>query len=288
MVFYFLAAPAEALEASRRGLYLWFTQLLPALLPFSILSYVVIASGLLSCGKKVKKSRISSFEWYVIFCGFLFGFPIGSKLTADLYKEGKLSYKNASILCCFTNNLSPVFVTTAVSSMLDLNVNFAVYLVIYGIPLCYGIVRLLFSKEQASVNTNTVSGFHLDMQTVDDGIMNGFETLIRICGYIMMFSIMSEVIKTLPFRNAGLNLFLVGCTEVTNGIACLAQFPCSDSTKYLSAVLFLSWNGISGLFQTASILKTTDLSIRQYLKNKLVLLLFQTSVSLFLFGNGFI
>lgn len=290
MVIYFLAAPTEALYASRRGLYLWFEQLLPALLPFSILSYVVLASGLFSCKGNSRKTKISSFEWYIIFCGFLFGFPIGSKLTADIYHDGKISKKNASILCCFTNNLSPVFVTTAVSSMLGLAVSPVLYLVLYGIPFCYGIISLVLFGEKAPIQKNAASGFNLNMQIVDAGIINGFETLIRICGYIMMFSILSEFIKTLPFHNTTVSLLLTGITEVTNGISCLAEYSCNDAVKYLFAILFLSWNGISGLFQTASILAKTDLSVRQYMKKKIVLLFWQLGATgiLFFFGNFFI
>lgn len=290
MVFYFIAAPTEALYASRRGLYLWFDQLLPTLLPFSILSYIVLASGLFSGTKNRTKTKISSYEWYIIFCGFLFGFPIGSKLTADLYQNGKISKKNASILCCFTNNLSPVFVTTAFTTMLHLTVSPVLYFVLYGVPLCYGLTRLALSKEQISVQKNAASGFHLNMQIIDAGIVNGFETLIRICGYIMLFSILSELIKQLPFHNTMACLVLVGCTEVTNGIACLADSACSDTMKYLLATLFLAWNGISGLFQTASILSKTDLSVRQYVSQKTVLLFMQLCITgiLFFFGDFFI
>lgn len=289
MIFYFIFAPTQALFASRRGLLLWFEQLLPTLLPFSIISYIVLASGLFSFRGNGKKRRISSWEWYVILCGFLFGFPIGSKLTADLYRDGKISKKNASILCCFTNNLSPVFVTSAMAAMLNLNIHPVLYLVLYGIPFSLGIAALVFAGEQTPVQKNAAPRFHLNMQIIDAGIINGFETLIKICGYIMMFSILSELIKTLPVHNPLVSLLLVGCTEVTNGISCLAAYSCRDAVKYLLAVLFLSWNGISGLFQTASVLGMTDLSVRQYLKNKLVLSGIQSGVTgILFFGNFFI
>lgn len=290
MILFFLFAPQQAFFASRRGLMLWFEQLLPVLLPFSILSYVVLASGLFSGRKSNRRSKISNWEWYVIFCGFLFGFPIGSKLTADLYHDGYISKKNASILCCFTNNLSPVFVTSAITTMLNLKVSPVLYFVLYGIPFCYGIVSLLLRGEQVSVQKNAAPRFHLNMQIIDAGIINGFETLIKICGYIMMFSILSELLKTLPVHNPAVSLLLVGSTEVTNGISCLAAYSCSNAVKYLLAIIFLSWNGASGLFQTASILSRTDLSVKEYIRKKLVLFGLQSGVAglLFVFGRFFI
>lgn len=290
MIFYFILDPVTALEASRRGLSLWFEQILPTLLPFSILSYVVLSSNLLSgSGKRGHHAfPIGSLEWYVIVCGFLFGFPIGSKLSADLYREGQISRKNATILCCFTNNLGPAFITTAMGEMLELSFDYRFYLLLYGVPFVIGILTLIIYGEKLPVKKNTASRFHLNMQIVDAGILNGFETLIKICGYIMMFSILSELIKTIPFGNPSLKLILIGCTEITNGIAELSTFSCGTSTKYLLAIFFFTFNGISGLFQTSSVLSNTDLSIKHYLTAKLILVLLITSASAALLFLGFL
>lgn len=279
MVLYFIFAPSAALTASKNGLSLWFEQLLPTLLPFSILSYIILSSNLFaSFHKKIK------WEWYIIICGFLFGFPIGSKLTADCYREGWISKENASILCCFTNNLSPVFVTAVLREQLGFPASPLPYLLLYGLPFFFGILCLIVFGKNVSTQKNTASRFQLNMQIIDAGIINGFETLIKICGYVIMFSIFSEMLKSLPIGNTVLKLLIIGCTEVTNGIAALTDTGLIIQIRFLLAILFLSWNGISGLFQTASILSKTDLSIRKYLKIKLILVTLTTgTASLFVF-----
>lgn len=277
MIFYFIFAPSSAIEASRKGLLLWFNQLLPTLLPFCVLSYVVLGSNLFSASGRngTHGGRIGIKEWYILFCGFLFGFPIGSKLSTDLYREKKISRRNAMILCCFANNLSPVFTTAAMTEILGIAIDYKFYLLLYGIPFLVCIMLLVLYGEKQSqteeMKKNTASGFHVNMQIVDAGIINGFETLIKICGYILLFSILSEILRSIPFGSLRLKQILIGCTEVTNGMAELSGAVCLASTKYLLAILFLSWNGISGLFQTASILSGTDLSIKQYLTAKLCL-----------------
>lgn len=288
MILYFILDPSGAIEASRRGLSLWFTQLLPTLLPFSILSYVVLSSQLFSVSgnKRRRVLPVGGRECYVLLCGFLFGFPIGSKLSADLYREGQLSRKNAMILCCFANNLSPMFAAAAMKEMLGLSIDFRFYLLLYGIPLVISILALVLWGEQMPSKKNTASRFHLDMQIVDAGILNGFETLLKICGYIIMFSILSELIKSIPMGNAFWKLILIGGTEVTNGIAELSAFSGGTSAKYLLAVAFLSFNGISGLFQTASIFADTDLSLKHYLTAKLLLVLLITGTTAVLLSLG--
>ena len=261
--------------ASRRGLTLWFEQILPTLLPFSVISYIVLHSNLFSHPAHEKNHsflRIQPEEWYVIFCGFLFGFPIGSKLSADLYEHHRIVKKRAQILACFTNNLSPVFVTSVLVNQLHFSSVVPFFLLLYGIPLCICLALLSFIKPERFVHEKKASRFQLNMQIVDAGIINGFETLIKICGYIMMFSIFAEIAQSIPYGSSFPKLVLTGCLEVTNGISALSQFSCNHFQKYLLTVLFLALNGISGLFQTASLLSVSNLSIKQYLKMKLLLI----------------
>ena len=275
MILYFLIYPQNALMASRRGLTLWFEQILPTLLPFSVISYIVLHSNLFSHPAHEKKHsflRIQPEEWYVIFCGFLFGFPIGSKLSADLYEHHRIVKKRAQILACFTNNLSPVFVTSVLVNQLHFSSVVPFFLLLYGIPLYICLALLSFIKPERFVHEKKASRFQLNMQIVDAGIINGFETLIKICGYIMMFSIFAEIAQSIPYGSSFPKLVLTGCLEVTNGISALSQFSCNHFQKYLLTVLFLALNGISGLFQTASLLSVSNLSIKQYLKMKLLLI----------------
>ena len=275
IILYFLIYPQNALMASRRGLTLWFEQILPTLLPFSVISYIVLHSNLFSHPAHEKKHsflRIQPEEWYVIFCGFLFGFPIGSKLSADLYEHHRIVKKRAQILACFTNNLSPVFVTSVLVNQLHFSSVVPFFLLLYGIPLCICLALLSFIKPERFVHEKKASRFQLNMQIVDAGIINGFETLIKICGYIMMFSIFAEIAQSIPYGSSFPKLVLTGCLEVTNGISALSQFSCNHFQKYLLTVLFLALNGISGLFQTASLLSVSNLSIKQYLKMKLLLI----------------
>ena len=262
---FFICFPHAAVSASKQGLQLWFTQILPTLLPFCVLSYVILRSEILP--KKFSAC-------YIVLCGFLFGFPIGCKLTADFYSSNYISREKASALCCFTNNLSPVFVITAIQEILQLPLSPVYVFLIYGIPFLYGMsMLLLYHRTPSSTQKETASRFHMDMQIIDAGIIHGFETLIKICGYIILFSIFCEMLQTLPFPAHWFSLAATGFLEVTNGVALLSTSACTRQIKSLLAVLFLSWGGLSGIFQVSSILHQTGLSLRNYVLQKIILLL---------------
>lgn len=132
---------------------------------------------------------------------------------------------------------------------------------------------VIISQSPFFYTKETASRFHMDMQIIDAGIIHGFETLIKICGYIILFSIFCEMLQTLPFPAHWFSLAATGFLEVTNGVALLSTSACTRQIKSLLAVLFLSWGGLSGIFQVSSILHQTGISLRNYVLQKIILLL---------------
>lgn len=49
---------------------------------------------------------------YALLLGLLCGYPMGTKITSDLYGCGRISRREAEYLLTFTNHASPVFIYT--------------------------------------------------------------------------------------------------------------------------------------------------------------------------------
>ena len=117
-ILFILIYPADCVAAAANGLVLWYENILPALLPFTIFSNILIQSGYLNDIIRVCSPFLGRLFFhhpqaaYPIVAGFLFGFPIGSKTTADLLRQGQLTVREADILCAMCNNISPVFVSS--------------------------------------------------------------------------------------------------------------------------------------------------------------------------------
>ena len=97
----------------------------------------------------------------------------------------------------------------------------------------------------------------ISLKIIDDGIMNGFSTMIKLAGYIMLFAIAADFLKQLPLKNDLILCICTGLLEITNGIHLTANATLSFHIKY-------SFGGISGLFQTASMLRQLPFSLRHY------------------------
>ena len=145
---------------------------------------------------------------------------------------------------------------------------------------------LLHRKKEENRQKKTASQSQITFKIIDAAIMNGFETLVRIGGYIMLFSILISLVEKLPLPKPVL-ILLENVLEITNGINCLANTDWSIQTKYILAMTAPAFGGLSGIAQTSSMVKGTSLSMKKYCLVKLFLtlctFLLAVAVSVFLF-----
>ena len=118
--------------------------------------------------------------------------------------------------------------------------------------------------------TFLASGSQMNFKIIDTGIMDGFETLTRLGGYIMLFSMIASLLQKLPVPRV-VTLILTGMVEITNGIAMLPDSGLPQSVQYVLAVVYTAFGGLSGIAQTSSMIRDTPLSIKRYCIAKLLL-----------------
>lgn len=263
------------------GLSLWYTSVLPSLLPFMILSGLLIRTGLFRClhpayAPLLKRLfRISDDGCYAVFLGFLCGFPMGAKVIADLVREGHIPADEGSYLLGFCNNVSPAFFLNYVC-LLKLgypSVPWRLVLMFYSLPLLYGLAtRPFYRFSQKSSAKKQTSLHRLDFPMLDACIMDGFSTITRLGGYIMLFTIFIQFLKLLPLSDTALAL-LSAVFEISCGTDQLASaFPRSGALTALICA-GAAFGGLCICAQTQSVLVGTPLSIRTWLRGRVMIAL---------------
>ena len=278
---YLFIFPRDSVAAASGGLVLWYQKLLPTLLPFSIISNLLIASGYVQYLIRplapilCRIYPVSENGAFVLLSGFLFGFPMGSKNCAELLRTGQLEQKEADILFVITNNMSPVFISSFVlTQQLGLSgYTLISCLILYLPPLLYGRLALAGKRSGKPLPVKRpASRSQMNFKIIDAGIMNGFETLTRLGGYIMLFSMLSSLVQKLPLPASG-TLLLTGLTEVTNGICLLPGTIENPAVSYVLAIAFTAFGGLSGIAQTSAMIQDTNLPLGSYCRLKIQLML---------------
>lgn len=279
---FLLCFPRQAFQASAEGLELWFYTVLPSLLPFLILSDFLIHTGKIPELLKFfapffqKCFGLSVYGAYAFCLGLFCGYPMGAKLTGDLLREEKIDIREARYLLTFSNNASPMFVSsyillnslkvhgTAGPTFLILYLSTAITSVIFRVWFGRFSIRSAQSRN-AEISLKSSLG-HL----IDVSIMNGFETITRLGGYIILFSIGAAMIVQITGSGSFLSLILPGLVEITTGIHQIAESSLLFSMKYLMILTVTSFGGISAIAQTKGMLSGTPLSISFYILGKTV------------------
>ena len=140
---------------------------------------------------------------------------MGARITAQLYEAEEIDRNEACYLLTFCSSPSPAFLSsyvilTAFSGQIHPGFVFGV---LYGSNFLTGFLfRLVFRRfrlhRHTAHRTHSVEKKEMSKQTskgnlLDTSIMNGFEIITQLGGYIILFSILSGLLMDLhPFGSA--------------------------------------------------------------------------------------
>ncbi|PKM96158.1 MAG: hypothetical protein CVU84_00115 [Firmicutes bacterium HGW-Firmicutes-1] len=273
-----LRFPNESIAAGKEGLLLWFNVIIPTLFPFMILSYIILHSPIIDVINKVFTPffkvlfGVSGVASYVLIMGILSGYPMGAILINDLVTSKKLSANEGSYLLTFCNNPSPMFVIGFVASAQLCNPKL-------GLPLLLSIysgnfiTSMLFKKSYPLTYRPThvahKPNINLSFTYIDDCMAQTAKVLLKVGGYIILFSIPTLLLSTLPIQHISFK-FLISTLDLTNGIHLLVHSSCNQLLKYALLSSLCAFGSLSVVGQTASVLKSSGLPINRYFFSKII------------------
>ncbi|SDW46161.1 sporulation integral membrane protein YlbJ [Paenibacillus sp. CF384] len=157
--------PAEALSASIRGLSIWWEVLFPALFPFFVISELLLGLGIVHFFGKILDPlmrplfRIPGIGGFVVTMGYASGYPVGARLTAQLWEQKLINRSEGERLVAFTTTSDPIFLIGAVSVGFFHNVALAPVLAAahYGGGLIIGLL-MRFHDRKAEATLPAAAG----------------------------------------------------------------------------------------------------------------------------------
>ncbi|WP_461882355.1 nucleoside recognition domain-containing protein [Fusicatenibacter sp.] len=301
LFFCLLIFPARTFFYACEGVNLWFHTILPSLLPFLILTSLLLETGAM---RRIPVRAEIFFQtvlglspagFYALFLGLLCGFPMGARITAQLYEAKKIDRNEACYLLTFCSSPSPAFLSsyvilTAFSGQIHPGFVFGV---LYVSNFLTGFLfRLIFHRFRPNLHdthqARSAEKKEMSKQTskgnlLDTSIMNGFEIITQLGGYIILFSILSGLLMDLhPFGSA--SPLLCGVLEITTGISQLAASSLPSSGKVSAVLACAAFGGLSVTAQTNCMIHNSGLPLWPYLAGKLCCAVFAGTLGLLLFA----
>ncbi|MBE5821167.1 MAG: sporulation integral membrane protein YlbJ [Clostridiales bacterium] len=283
---------------ARKGIELFLYNVVPSIFPFLVLSNILINSNILNIIQKLfnpiikKIFNLPGIASISIVLGLVSGYPIGAKITADLYSKNLINKEEAERLLAFTNNSGPLFIISFVGISLFNDTKTGVLLLFTHIisAILIGIILGILSRKKnirlddfnISENTSNLSFSEI----IVNSVKNSVNTILTIGGFIIFFSVIISILSsghffyfiTKPFEyifsllGISSNLLIPifqGIIELTNGISFVANTNLPYIYIVSACAFLLGFGGLSIYMQLHAVIINTNLSTKKYLLCKL-------------------
>ena len=298
--------------AAQNGFALWATKVLPSLFPFFIATELLSKTNFTYIlGKFLNKFMKPLFNVpgegsLAIILGTISGYPIGAKVVCDLKREKIISKIEAERLIAYTNNSGPLFILATVGVSLYSNKKIGYILLISHIlsSLLVGYCFKFWKKNNLEINFKEMlfntQNSPIKIQELGEILGNSIKqatsTLLSICGFIVLFSIILSTLQTSGLINIFTNILhafglskevsialITGIIELTNGVNLSSQtFNVFPHLSILLTSFLLGFGGLSVLLQVYSIIYKENISIKPYLLGKILHGLFSIIITFIL------
>ena len=198
LIFALLCFPAEMLAASAEGVQLWLTKVFPSLFPFLVACGILLRIGAAQrMGAALRPLMQPLFHLpgiaaFPFFFGLLSGYPMGAKLTAQLYEQRQLSLADAQQLLAFSNCPGPLFLIGTVGVGFFGMPAFG-YLLWLSAFLGAVATGILFRRKKfvPAFHSVSVPSCQTLTEVLSASVADALRTILLIGGYLILFAVLS-------------------------------------------------------------------------------------------------
>jgi sporulation integral membrane protein YlbJ len=286
-----IAAPADAAEGVRTGLALCAHTILPALLPFLMLSGLLAALGvpqLLARPLGTVMRALFSLPGAAaapLLLGLTGGYPVGAAAAAELTRRGVLTRDEGERLLPLCNNTGPAFIIGAAGSAVfgAARIGLLLYLshilaaLAVGLLLSRGLRRRAAPEPAAELRCIRFSA------ALTGAVKGAVTAALQLCGFVLLFSVLRALLEARGVLSAlagalcvrtGLELrfvraALTGVLELGGGIAALQGLPPTPGNLALCSFL-LGFGSLSVHCQTLAAVADAELKTARHFAGRLL------------------
>lgn len=279
-----LFAPIASSGASK-GLILWYRQVLPVLLPFTLIVQLMISGETIMrfsqrTGPFFQKCLgLSPVCSFCILTGFLCGFPMGAVTASKALEQKLITKKEAQVLAGTCNNAGPMFVS---SYILDSQLHAdskrpMLTLIFYGSAFLWLLIRSRYLAHQTAGSLHT-SRKAMTRHTKTEPsyrqiLLDSSELMLKVGVFMMLFAILCEMLANLPILSVQSSAIIAIFLEITNGAAAISSLQLATQIKTVLIMSGTAFGGLCIAAQTYTVIHSQKLSFVKYLLDKLVIAL---------------
>lgn len=265
-----------AFNGASKGLYVWYSSLVPVILPVMILLRLIYLSS--------SKNNL----WAIIFLSALAGIPTSSKIISDMYVSKRIDEKKYKYLLLLTANPSLSFLSTYIVLLINKRHSINGFLLVFPVIVVFissTITAILFLSFNKNYNLPTYTCTQkehaitdITINDFDDIILSSTQIMLKILGYIVFFSSFCEIL--LLFSDSYILTIARSFIEISCGVLIIVDNFSEPALYYPLINSLCAFGGVCGIFQILSILpKESNISLGFLVKYKMLNAIIAFSIS---------
>ncbi|WP_051531024.1 sporulation integral membrane protein YlbJ [Clostridiisalibacter paucivorans] len=298
--------PDKMIKASIDGVDTWFYTVLPSLLPFFIISELLMKLGVLDFISLMLEPfmrplfNVPGEGSFTFAMSITSGYPVGAKLVSQLTNQKKISIYEGQRLLSFCSTSGPLFMIGAVSVGMLNSQALAPLIAIphYLSAIAMGLLFKYYKVDKKTPYKNKNYKYNIKKirkyrqikkisigKVLNNSVNDSFKTILLIGGFIILYSVIIEALniskiidlisyvlmKIIPFsQNKDVYKGLIaGFIEVTNGCKLIAESNAQNIGFKLCLINFLiGWSGLSIHSQVATFMFESKIKMSIYILSK--------------------
>ena len=255
---------------------LFFTKVFVSIFPFIILIDILLYYDYQDFLNKIfgnilsKIFNIDKNACIIFILSILTGCPSNAIYIKDMLDNKLIDIETSNRILLFSYFQSIPFIIGTIGIKLynSLKIGLILWIFIFINNLLIGIYQKNI-KQTIIQYKKTIKKDKL-ISIIKKSIIKGITISFDILGNLIIFTIIINLIKKLIPLNSIFLSFISGILEITNGINQVSLLNINIKYKLLLTLFFLSFSGLSIIFQTTSILNNYKINIKRILIIRLV------------------
>lgn len=273
-------------EGCRSGLSLWYSAIIPVLLPFMLIAGVIINT------LNTDGLRRTSAYTITLIIGLMCGFPTGTIAASYFYNNGLLQKTDAQTILPLCNNVSPMFLYGYIySSYLKYSITLPALLLCIYAPQLIFTAAVLILRHVLQTTDNISDNAATALSEASAGLSHSYHSIITgsihnitvIGVYMVIFSIASQFI--LHYIPGEIPVIFTAFLEISNGVPMIQSLNIPIHAKTVLTISLTSFGGVSAIFQSMEMIHESGLSFSKYITGKLLCGISCASFALFYLGR---
>lgn len=193
------------------------------------------------------------------------GTPSNAMYINEYLEKGLLNEKQAETLLCTTHFINPLFVIggVGIGVFKSAKIGFLLLIVLWLSNFVKAFIcRLKWEKDKNNELENNPLKFISDLSYV---IKKSINSLLMIFGIVIMFNLLTTLIKNVFYLNGVSSTIINGILEMTGGTAALSKLNVNKMIKIIISYVFLNFGGFCIHMQTMGMIENKKIRYFKYL-----------------------